>query len=163
METIMLKKPVVAVLFFGCIAGGVGAQTCKTTDADNIAVVDAMRTLYAGATVDDMVKMHSVTAPNFYGFDGGHQYSSIDDLMIPVKADQDKGVKYVWNVTEPRVTIHCKEAWITYVNSGTVQQPGSAIANPAQWLESAVLEKLDGGWKIVFFHSTFVRPPQPAK
>jgi hypothetical protein len=137
------------------------AQRCRTTDADKSAVTDALRTLYAGATVDDMVKMHSVTAPNFSAFDGGIAYSSIDDLMKIVKAQQDQGVKYVWSVTKPRVTIHCNDAWIAYVNEGSVQRPDSA-PTPAQWLESAILEKHSGVWKIVFFQSTFVRPPQPA-
>ena len=160
----MLKKrTVTALIMLWVIAASVSAQSCKTTEADKTAVVDALRTLYAGATVDDMVKMHSVTAPTFYGFDGGHQYSNIDDLMKVVKAQQDHGVKYIWNVTLPRVTIHCNDAWITYVNDGSFQLPGSVTPTPAQWLESAVLEKQDGTWKIIFFHSTRVPPPAQSK
>ncbi len=160
----MLKSWISASVFaVGLLSTNVIAQSCKTTEADKTAVIDAMRTLYAGATVDDMAKMHSVTAPDFYGFDGGHQYSSIDDLMIVVKAEQDKGVKYIWNVTAPRVTIHCNEAWITYVNDGSFQPPGSDKPHPARWLESAVLEKQAGAWKIVFFHSTQVRLTAPPK
>ena len=158
----MLKGWIFASVFaVGLFSTNVTAQSCKANEADKTAVIDAIRTLYAGATVDDMAKMHSVTAPSFYGFDGGHQYSSIDDLMIVVKADQDRGVKYIWNVTAPRVTVHCDEAWITYVNDGSFQPPDSATPHPAQWLESAVLEKQAGIWKIVFFHSTFVRPAAP--
>ncbi len=39
---------------------------------------NALRTVYAGATVDDMAKVHSVTAPMFCAFDGWRQYSSVD-------------------------------------------------------------------------------------
>jgi hypothetical protein len=134
------------------------AQNCKTTSASETAVVDALRTLYAGATVDDMAKMHSVTAPSFYAFDGGAQYSNIDDLMKVVKKQQDEGVKYVWSVTKPQVTIHCNDAWITYVNEGSVQKPGGGPLR-AQWLESAVLQRQQGVWKIVFFQSTNVSLP----
>lgn len=150
-------------LFIAALPGQNGrAQGCKSTDADKTAIVEALRTLYAGATVDDMAKMHSVTAPDFYAFDAGAQFSNIDDLMKVVKKDQDAGVKYVWAVTKPQVTIHCKDAWITYVNDGSVQRPGGSPL-PARWLESAILQKQGGLWKIVFFHSTYVRPSTPAK
>jgi hypothetical protein len=162
-KTMLLRRIAPGLMLLGVFASHASPQSCRTTEADKTAVVDALRTLYAGATVDDMVKMHSVTAPGFYAYDGGHQYSSLDDLMKPVKAQQDAGEKYVWNVTSPRVTIHCKEAWITYVNDGSYQRPGSATATPAQWLESAVLEKQHGLWKIVFFHSTPVPTPAAAK
>ena len=138
------------------------AQNCRTIEADKTAVVDALRTLYAGATVDDMAKMHTVTAPNFYAFDGGAQFSSIDDLMKVVRKDQVQGVKYVWAVTRPQVTIHCKEAWITYVNDGSVQRPNSSPV-PTRWLESAILQKQGGIWKIVFFQSTHVPPSIPSQ
>ena len=138
------------------------AQSCSATQADKTAVVDTMRQLYAAATIDDFAKIHAVTAPGFYGFDGGHSYDSIDSLMVPVKAYQDKGVKYIWNVTHPRVTVLCNEAWISYVNDGSFQMPNAA-PTPTQWLESAVLEKQHGEWKIVFFHSTRVPSAQPPK
>ena len=158
MQKCLIAAPIFALAL---IASNLSAQTCKTTDADKTAVANALRTLYAGATVDDMAQIHSVTSPTFYAFDGGQQYSSIDDLMKVVKTYQDQGVKFIWNVTKPQVTIHCNEAWITYVNDGSVQLPNITIPTPTQWLESAVLEKQDGTWKIVFFHSTRVPPPTP--
>jgi len=144
---------IIAVTTF---AASSNAQSCKTADADKIAVADTLRTLYAAATVDDFTKLHTVVAPTFYAFDGGAQYSSIDALMKVVKAMQDRGVKFVWNVTEPEVTVHCNEAWITYVNDGSIQTPDNAMPVPTKWLESAVLEKQNGSWKLVFFHSTRV-------
>ena len=158
MQKCLIAAPIFALAL---IASNLSAQTCKTTDADKTAVANALRTLYAGATVDDMAQIHSVTSPTFYAFDGGQQYSSIDDLIKVVKTYQDQGVKFIWNVTKPQVTIHCNEAWITYVNDGSVQLPNITVPTPTQWLESAVLEKQDGTWKIVFFHSTRVPPPTP--
>ncbi len=102
-EHIMRKNWLFATAFaVALLSTNVQAQSCRSSDADKTAVIDALRTLYAGATVDDMAKMHSVTASTFYGFDGGHQYTSLDDLMKPVKAQQDQGVKYIWNVTAPK-------------------------------------------------------------
>ncbi len=149
------------ILALALISSKLSAQSCKTTDADKTAVANTLRTFYAAATIDDFARIHTTTAPTFYAFDNGQQFSSIDDLMNLVKTYQDKGVKFVWNVTHPEVTIHCNEAWITYVNDGSVQMPNAATPTPTQWLESAILEKQDGSWKIVFFHSTRVPPPTP--
>lgn len=99
--------------------------------------------------------MHSVTAPTYYAFDDGHEYRSIDALMNVVKSYQGQGVTFIWNVTRPAVTIHCNEAWITYVNDGSIKMPNAA-PQPTQWLESAVLEKQRGAWRIVFSQSTRV-------
>jgi len=154
---------IVAVLVaFALMTASAGGQSCTTTDADRATVADTVRTMYAGAVADDMAKIHSVVAPEFYAFDGGVDYPSIDALMAVVKAYQDQGAKFVWTVTKPMVTIHCNEAWISYVNDGSIQIGGSAPV-PTQWLESAVLEKQSGVWKIVFFHSTRVAPAKPAQ
>jgi hypothetical protein len=147
---------VTGVIAATMLATSGNAQRCKTTEADKAAVADTLRTLYAAATVDDFTKLHAVVAPTFYAFDGGAQYSSIGALMKVVKAFQDQGAKFVWNVTKPEVTVHCNEAWITYVNDGSIQMPGSAMPTPTKWLESAMLEKQKGLWKLVFFHSTRV-------
>jgi ketosteroid isomerase-like protein len=138
------------------------AQTCKTDAKDAAAVVRTMRTMYEAATVDDLAKLHTVVAPGFYAFDVGMRYESMDSLMEALKAYQDKGVKFVWNVTRPQVTVECDMAWITYVNDGSVQMPGASEATPAQWLESAIMKKQGGVWKLVFFHSTQV-PTSTAK
>ena len=158
MQTRGIASPIVALAL---VSSTLHAQTCHTTDADKTAVADAIRTLYAAATVDDMARMRSVVSPTFYIFDNGHRYNNIEDLMKMVNTFQDQGAKFVWNVTNPDVTIDCNTAWITYVNNGSIQMPGSADPTPTPWLESAMLEKQDGTWKIVFFHSTRVPPPEP--
>ena len=116
MQKRWIAGPIVALAL---ISSTVSAQSCKTTDADKTAVVDAVRTLYAGGAVHDMAKVYSVTAPTYYAFDSGDEYRFIDDLLKVVKASQDQGVKFIWNITRPAVTIHCNEAWITYVNDGS--------------------------------------------
>lgn len=45
-------------------------------------------------------------------------------------------------------------AWTYYNNQATIQHNGKAIT--VNWLESAVLNKVDNDWKIVLLHSTFV-------
>ncbi len=118
--------------------------------------------MYAAATVDDVAKIDSLFAPGFYMFDGGKRFDG-DSIMKLIAPQHAKGVVYVWTVTQPDVHVHCDEAWIAYVNDGSITMPGAAKPTPMQWLESAVLERQGGTWKMVFFHSTRVPPQEPAK
>jgi len=164
-EPLVQKSRILApFLAIALISPNLKAQTCPVTEADKAAVADAVRTLYAGGSANDMAKMHSVLAPTFYIFDNGQQYNSIEDLMKMVKTFRDQGIKFVWNVTNPNVTIDCNTAWITYVNDGSIQLPTDPTPTPTQWLESAVLAKQAGTWKLLLMHSTRVpSPTTPAK
>lgn len=138
------KRTVTALITLWVIAANVNVHNWKTTRADKEAVEDALHSLNAHATVNDIVKIHSVTTPAFYGFDGDHPYSNIDDLMKVVKTQQDLDVKFVWNVTLLRFTTYPNDARITYPDNGPFQLPDSITPAPAVWLESSVLEKQDG-------------------
>ena len=72
--------------------------------------------------------------------------------MALIKSRHEAGVVYVWRVTEPEVHVDGNTAWITYVNRGSVTD--AAGAKDVTWLESAVLRKEGGAWRIQFFHST---------
>jgi hypothetical protein len=109
--------------------------------------------MYAAATADDLAKFHSVAAQDFYAFDNGKRYDG-DALMKAVKEFHDKGVVFVWTVTDPHVEATCNLAWITYTNRGSMR--GASGTQDVNWLESAVLQKQAGTWRILFFHSTRV-------
>ena len=47
-------------------------------------IAKAVRIMYGGATTDDLGKLHTVAAPDFYAFDGGERYDG-DALMKMVK------------------------------------------------------------------------------
>ena len=125
------------------------APACPSEPADEAQVVEAMRTFYAALTTDDLPKFQSVIAPGFYAYDGGKRFEG-DALSNQIKAGHAAGRTYVWTVTEPQVHVDCKVAWISYVNKGSVG------VNAVVWLESAFMQKVDGRWRIAFFHSTRV-------
>lgn len=131
---------------------------CTTTPADQQAVTETIRTMYAAASTDDLAKFHSVTTSGFVAFDLGHRFDG-DALMAMVKSAHAAGNIIVWTVNQPDVHITCNTAWIAYTNRGTLTD--SSGTHPLTWLESAFLQKEAGTWKIVFFHSTRV-PPTPA-
>jgi quercetin dioxygenase-like cupin family protein len=118
---------------------------------DHDAIVDAMRTMYLALGKDDVALFRSVTAADFFTYDGGKRFNG-DELTAFIKSRHDAGVVYVWEVTEPDVRVDGRTAWITYVNRGSVTD--DAGKKDVVWLESAVLRKDAAAWQIQFFHST---------
>jgi ketosteroid isomerase-like protein len=147
--------PLVSILALASYAATASPHSCVSSPADQTQVTETMRTMYAAATADDLAKFHSVAAPDFYAFDNGKRYDG-DALMNAVKEFHDKGVVFVWTVTDPHVETTCNFAWITYTNRGSMR--GASGTQDVSWLESAVLQKQAGTWRIRFFHST--RVPQ---
>ena len=145
-----------AIGSFGVLAAG--AQNCKARPGDEAAVVQTIRTMFDAATTDDLKKFDSVAAPGFYMYDNGGKFEG-DEIMKLIVAQHAKGVKYVWTVTQPDVHVDCDEAWIAYVNDGSVQVSPDAPATPLKWLESAFLRRESGEWKVVFFTAQERRSP----
>lgn len=150
-------------LFFSDIAHAT-TEPCAVPPSVKAQVVQTIQTMYDAATKDDITLFNKVTTPDFYAFDGGLQYPQ-DAIMKLIKQLHAKGMVFVWTVNEPQVQIACnsnpKIAWITYINRGSVID--NSGTTKLQWLESAVLQKESGQWRIRFFHSTRVPPPEPQK
>ncbi len=118
-------------------------------------IVEVLNTFFAAAHDDDLGKFHRVVAPGFYIFDNGVRFDG-DALMALIKSMHAAGKRFEWRVTEPDIHISGSTAWIAYINQGSITS-GSATTDQ-QWLESAVLKKQSGSWKLVFMHSTRVPP-----
>lgn len=143
-----------------CIAAGsASAQPCGTA-ADRAAVVQAVQTMFVAAAKDNITLFHSVTSPDFYAFDNGKQFRG-DELMASIQQLHAQEHVFVWKVTEPKVHLDCHIAGITEVNVGSVD------GKPTRWLESGMLKKVDGNWRVEFFNSARATEtpvvPAPAK
>ena len=130
---------------------GADAADQSGVSAEQVQVTEAIRSMYAALTADDVPKFRAVTSPDFYAFDLGKRFTG-DALMGLIKTAHAAGKVYVWTVNEPDVHIDGNTAWITYVNHGSVKD-ASGIKD-VTWLESAVLQKEKNTWRIRFFHST---------
>lgn len=121
------------------------AQPCGTA-ADRATVVQAVQTMFAAAANDNITLFHSVTSPDFYAFDNGKEFHR-DELIALMQQLHAQGHVFVWKVTEPKVHLDCRIAGITEVNVGSVD------GKPTRWLESGILKKSDGKWRVEFFNS----------
>jgi hypothetical protein len=116
-------------------------------------VVDTVNTIFAAASTEDIAKLDSVIAPDFYIFANGMRFNG-DALMAAIKALHAAGKRNDEHVTEPDIRISGNTAWIAYVNKGSITDASGTVKQ--NWLESAFLEKQAGTWKILFMHSTRV-------
>jgi ketosteroid isomerase-like protein len=127
------------------------ADQSRPSSADQVQITEAIRSFFAAAATDDLAKLRAVIAPDFYAFEAGGRITG-DALMEMLKAAHATGKVYVWTVNEPEVHISGDIAWITYVNRGSIKDASGT--KDVTWLESAVLGKEKGIWRIHFFHST---------
>jgi len=144
----MLSAWILAIVF--CFMSSAPASP---PPSDEETVVQALRQMYVALTNEDTALLRAVTTSDFYSFDGGKRLTG-DELMALIKSLHSTGKTYVWTVPETTVRVEGKVAWITYVNRGSVQD--AAGKKDVSWLESAVLLKEAGTWRIQFFHSTRV-------
>jgi hypothetical protein len=56
------------------VAFAVNPADCQASASDESQVVEALRTMYAAAATDDLVRFHSVVSEKFYAFDGGKRF-----------------------------------------------------------------------------------------
>jgi len=134
-----------------------GSAPAAPASADERAVAQALRLMYVALTNHDMDQLRAVTTSDFYAFDVGEEFSA-DTFMALIKRLNAEGKTIVWEVTDPKVRLEGDVAWITYLNRGSVTD--AAGKRDVSWLESAVLLKEGGTWRIQFFHSTRV-PVKP--
>lgn len=150
-----LRIPV-AVLALSLAVPTIAQQKSLTKDQQQ--VLDTVNSIFVAAKADDLAKFNSIVMPGYYMFDGGMRFDG-DAIMKPIRDEHAKGTRYDWNVTDPDVHVTGNTAWIAYENRGSITDPQGKITQMT-WLESAILEKHDGVWKIAFFHSTRVAGPQ---
>lgn len=145
------------ILLLTFVGPSIAQDKSKPLSVEQLQVVNTVKTIFAAAEAADLDRFHSVIAPGFYIFDNGKRFDG-DAIIELIKKLQAAGNHYEWKVTDPDVHVSGNNAWVAYVNRGSIANASGK--QDQQWLESAVLEKQSGIWKILFMQST--RVPQPA-
>jgi hypothetical protein len=120
---------------------------------DRSEVVEAVRTFFTALEAGNNTQFMAVVTPHFYSFEGGTRFSG-QEIFSFIRAQHAAGRSYRWNVTEADVHVMGNNAWIAYLNKGSISDSSGTIDQ--KWLESAFFEKQPDGWKIAFLHSTRV-------
>lgn len=121
----------------------------KTTDEELVkkVVVDAFQAL---ADVD-MHAFRRHCQPDFTLLENGEIWS-VDTLEARMKPYIGSGMKRINTLDFVQVRMKGSTAWVTYRNRADIAQKGQS--RTIRWLESAVLDKEKGVWKLAMLHST---------
>ena len=141
-----------ALLLTSTIGAAASDRSTASTN-DEVQVTEAVRSMFAALSAEDIPKLHAAIAPDFYAFEAGGRITG-DALIDLMKKAHAAGKVYVWTVNEPEVHIDGSMAWVTYINRGSIKD--ASETKNVSWLESAVLRKEKDNWRIQFFHSTRV-------
>ena len=146
-----LRLPIVLVVTFAIIFSpnvSTARAPQKSLTSEQKQVVDTVNTIFSAASTEDIAKLDSVIAPDFYIFANGTRFNG-DALMAAIKALHAAGKRTDEHVTEPSIHITGNTAWIAYVNKGSITDASGTV-------KQTFLEKQAGTWKILFMHSTRV-------
>ena len=98
----------------------------------------------------DKMGFQRLTTTSFYAFDGGKRFPATK-LVESVRDAHAGGVQLNWSIGTLDTKLRCDVAWSAWENVGSAGIPPNV--RPVHWLESAVLVRQNGSWKIDFFHS----------
>ena len=148
--TIFSKLPIlVAVLALtGC--GQDETSACSPLPQDRDEVKRTVEAFFDALREDDVAAFRLATTASFDSFDGGKRYPGTE-LADEVRDAHARGVEINWSIGKLDTKIQCDVAWSSWENDGSAGIPPDVI--PVRWLESAVLVRDNGNWKIDFFHS----------
>lgn len=124
----------------------------QAQEPDRAEIRQTLQDFFAAARSDDIVKFASLTTPDFHAFDGGAKFAG-DELMRLIVRKHAEGWVFEWNLQEPHIGLHGDVAWASWLNVGSVREPGGT-ATEQTWQESAFLRRREGRWLIEFFHSS---------
>lgn len=148
----------IAVLLTFAI-GAVAVEQAGPAAAAQAEVVEVVRSMFTALAAEDIPKLREIIAPDFYAFEAGGRVTG-DALIDLMKKAHAAGKIYTWTVNEPQVRIGGDMAWVTYVNRGSIKD--ATETKNVSWLESMVLRKDQGRWRIQFLHSTRVPAKEPS-
>ena len=135
------------------------ARPCGDARADTAAVERTIRSFFDALAHDDAAGVARVTTGSFYAFDAGKRFTAAE-LSATVRGAHAQGVKLEWNLGAIDAHVGCGTAWAAWENRGSAGIPPATT--PMAWLESAMLERKGGEWRIAFFHSSRIASPGTA-
>lgn len=142
----------IALAIIVLAAGGAHGRppACSVSPATNGEIAPVLNAFFDALRTEDTAAFQRLTTKTFYAFDAGERYPGTA-LVDVVRRAHASSVQLNWSVGALATKSRCNVAWSTWENVGSAGIPPAV--KPARWLESAVLIRDHGKWKIDFFHS----------
>ena len=135
-----------------------GVRACPSDPAAEREAANVVRTFFVALAADDLAGVRATTTDDFFAYDVGKEFTAAT-LVETIAGAHKSGVRLEWNVGDVQAHAQCDLAWAAWINRGSVANPGQE-PKPREWLESAVLERENGRWRVRFLHST-PKDPRP--
>lgn len=146
----MLKQFGVAAMIMLAGCAHAGQPECPDPRGARLEIERTVHAFFEALRNDDEAGFKRLTTEGFYAYDVGKRFPG-QELVTFVRAAHDRGVQLNWSIGALDTKICSDVAWSAWENVGSAGIPPD-IQN-VRWLESAVLVRQDGSWKIDFFHS----------
>jgi ketosteroid isomerase-like protein len=158
MKKLFMVLPMVLLLCFtfACQkAEEVAEEPVVDVEVEKQNVEEVIRNFYDAASTHNFQGIRDLCTDDFIIFESG-QVMNVEDFinfLTPFK-----GATMTYNLEDIKKNVEDSVAWVTLRSKAKVTM-GEQVMN-YEWLESAVLKKQDGIWKVAFYHSTTVEPPE---
>jgi ketosteroid isomerase-like protein len=149
-----MKKTFLAAAF-GLVVLAAAAQSKPSAEA--APVQQAIRGVFDGFSALSLEEIMRHCTPDVTILEDGVVWNA-DSMATNLKRLKGADFKRVNSFNFLQTEVRGNTAWTSYFNQADVQVNGKAYQ--LRWLESAVLVKEGGQWKIKILHSTVIRPKQ---
>lgn len=122
-------------------------------EKDNIEA--SVSKFFDGISEIDPDKLRAYAAADFILLEDGHLWN-MDTLVTKISGRKNSGIKRVNKFQFIKTEQSGNIAWVSYHNTADFSL--NEKQQTVNWLESAVLKKEGGRWKIKLLHSTRVVP-----
>lgn len=116
-----------------------------------------LQSYFDGISAFDYQKMRDACSPDYLLFEDGTIWT-VEDHINFLQPIEGMGI-ISYSFQDARKTIDGNVAWITHRNIAEAIMQGNPVH--FEWIESAILRKMDSGWKMVLLHSTTVKSAEP--
>lgn len=131
------------------------AQSALNSNTETEAVEATLKSFFSALSDFDYQEMRDLTSDDFTLIENGPVWS-LDDLIASAKQGEENGASLSYEFADIATTVNGSTAWMTYKNHGVMAMGDEKTE--FNWTESAVLQKMENGWKIVLLHSTMNEP-----
>ena len=129
----------------GCAHGP--RTDCLSTPVASGEIERTVQNFFNALRKKDKAAFQRVTTSSFYSFDVGKRFAGTE-LVDVIRDAHARGVQLNWSIGPLDTKVRCEVAWAAWENVGSAGIPPDV--RPVRWLESAVLVRHDGAWKIDF-------------
>ncbi len=140
-----------ALLLVASACAHLEPDRCAASPGDAEAVSRTIRSYFAALAAGDEAAAANLTSPSFYSFDAGKRFTG-PELVAAVKEVKRGGTVLQWNIGSIDTHVDCNAAWAAWENVGAAGPAGAV--EPVKWLESAMLRREQGHWRLEFLHSS---------